>query len=160
MRMTVAVCLISTICVVVYGDDRITDKIPDGLRHPVKAGTYVVGGCTYVCGIAKKGSQSERRCGSLFFQGFPVRGKYPGEVKDTPMGKFVYFGEIQDSRYDSGWLKTLTYDSPVFDKKGQLLPGIDKRLQEWRKQMQRDEKQREKIAEPSVQDDGAKRAAP
>ena len=110
-------------CLLTYAEDGKTEGVPATAKFPAKAGTYVQGEWTYVYGIRAKGSRSERRMGSLFFRGFPVEG-HIGAVKDTPLGKFVYW----TGSWCSGWLNTLTYDRPVFDPNGELLRDIKKHL--------------------------------
>lgn len=106
-----------------HAEDGKKEAAPATAKFPTKAGTYVQDEWTYVYGIRAKGSRSERRMGSLFFRGFPVEG-HIGAVKDTPLGKFVYW----TGSWCSGWLNTLTYDRPVFDPNGELLRDIKKHL--------------------------------
>jgi len=85
---------------------------------PTQPGTYKSGEWEYVYEIGNPGTQSERRTGRLLRNGVEVTGK-PGEVQDTPLGQFLYFGKRP---YNIGWLNTVTYDQPVFGREGRVLP--------------------------------------
>jgi hypothetical protein len=110
-------------CAMAWGDDSTTNALPEGVKHPTQPGTYVMGEWTYTYAIRHKGSQSERRSGTLSRKGAIVAGEV-GDVIDTSLGRFVWL----DDAYDSGWLKTATYDKPLFDAKGRLVPDVKERV--------------------------------
>lgn len=95
---------------------------PRTASFPTKAGTYESGPWKYIYHITSKGSRSERRHGQLFQKGLPVPGTL-GDVRDNPLGRFVYFGD-KPQNYSRGWLNTLSYDKPVFDKAGKVIPEL------------------------------------
>lgn len=76
---------------------------------PTKPGRYQEGVWEYVYKVRAPGTRSETRTGILKQNGKEVSGE-PGQVLDTPLGKFKF----HETRYDKGWLNTLTYDRPVF----------------------------------------------
>ena len=89
---------------------------------PCKPGSYVRDDWRYDYSITSVGSRSERRVGRLFKGDEEVTGSL-GEIRETPLGQFAYFGSHVRA-YNSGWLNTLTNDSPVFSKCGKVLPDV------------------------------------
>lgn len=89
---------------------------------PTRPGTHTAGEWRYEYTVSAPGTRSERRCGRLFESGVEIVGKL-GEVRETPLGQFAYFGP-EDRRYNAGWLNTLTYDKPVFGVDGRILPEL------------------------------------
>jgi len=110
----------------------VLDAIPNGAGYPTKPGTYSVdcddGKWIYKYVIAHRGTRSEKRRGRISINGKTVAGRH-GDVRYTPFGKLLYL----DLPFYSGWLNTLTYDSPVFDKKGELLPELKETVEMTRK---------------------------
>ena len=80
--------------------------------YPTKPGTYRHKGWRYEYSVEAAGTRSERRTGRLFLEDREVSGQV-GEILEEFVGRFVYFG---DTGYNRGWLNTLTYDRPVFEK--------------------------------------------
>ena len=60
--------------------------------YPTRPGTYKSGEWEYKYTIQDKGTRSERRIGKLERNGKEVAGKR-GQVLDTPLGRFLYFGK-------------------------------------------------------------------
>jgi hypothetical protein len=89
---------------------------------PTKAGSYTVDAWRYDYSVTAPGSRSERRAGRLYKGGQEIIGTL-GEVRDTPLGRFAFFGS-NAWRYNLGWLNTLTYDQPVFGPEGEPLPTV------------------------------------
>ncbi len=89
---------------------------------PTKPGTYVRGALRYEYTVLAAGSRSERRRGRLFEGDQEIVGR-PGEIRDTALGRFAYFGDAPGA-YRAGWLNTLTYDKPVFGANGGILPEL------------------------------------
>jgi len=91
---------------------------------PTAPGTYEADGWRYTYVVEGKGTRSERRIGTLFRDGKQVTGDV-GDTQETPLGRFALFPA---GAYDSGWVNTRTYDRPVFDSSGDLLPGVRRLL--------------------------------
>lgn len=89
---------------------------------PTKEGSYVAAGWRYDYAILARGSRSERRIGTLLHDGV-VLGGAPGDVRETPLGRFAYFG-LEPGHYNVGWLNTMTYDTPVFGADGALVADV------------------------------------
>jgi len=91
---------------------------------PTAPGEYEKNGWGYTYAITGKGTRSERRVGTLFRGGKQVAGDV-GDTQETPLGRFALFPA---GTYDSGWINTRTYDRPVFDSSGNLLPEVRRLL--------------------------------
>ena len=90
---------------------------------PTKPGSYSSGPWRYTYDVKSRGSSSERRFGYLYQHGKKLEGA-PGEIAETPLGRFVYF----EHGYNQGWLNTLAYDRPVFTDNGELTEDADYHL--------------------------------
>lgn len=95
---------------------------------PTKPGSYTLGKWRYDYTVTLRGTRSECRSGCLYEGGAAITGA-PGEIRETPLGRFVYFGSNDPPAggppyYNSGWLNTITYDRPVFGPDGQVLREV------------------------------------
>ena len=140
IKWIIATIMLLPACAFTEGKDKTSEAILEGVKHPSKAGTYISGDWTYVYGVAAKGSRSERRMGSLFLRGFPVKG-HVGSVKDTPFGRLIYW----EGHWNSGWINTMTYDKPIFDSKGEVSKDIKRQLHSMRTQKKKQEEQNKAI---------------
>lgn len=95
--------------------------------YPTKAGSYERRGWKYVYTIEYEGTRSEKRIGKLYRNGAEVIGNV-GEIRETQVGTFVFFSL---KGYSQGWLNTLTYDRPVFQNDGRLLPEVKATLENY-----------------------------
>ncbi|MFO0839484.1 MAG: hypothetical protein U1D55_13290 [Phycisphaerae bacterium] len=123
--MSVRVRLAAVVCLLCVGGAYLSWRVvrPAGaVAFPSRSGSYSFGAWRYDYLVTATGTRSERRIGRLFERGRELAGS-PGDVRDTPLGRFAYFG-VGDTRYNIGWLNTLTYDMPVFDSDGRLLPEV------------------------------------
>jgi hypothetical protein len=90
------------------------------------SGAYESGKWKYDYTIGAKGSRSERRSGALTFDGKPIAGAAASDRIKTPWGVMQYFGDpVADRGWNSGWLLKQTYDQPLDEKKGRMLPAPD-----------------------------------
>jgi len=87
---------------------------------PTKPGEYIHKQWKYIYIIENEGTRSEKRIGKLYLEGKEVKGDQ-GELLQEHLGIFVYFGEIG---FNQGWLNTLTYNQPVFDKNGEITADV------------------------------------
>lgn len=87
-----------------------------------KSCAYESGKWTYAYVICAKGTKSERRLGELSYDGKPIPGAAEFDRIKTPWGVMQYFGELSRQAWNSGWLLKATYDTPIDEKKGRLLP--------------------------------------
>ena len=94
----------------------------DSAAFPCKAGSYVLDEWRYDYLIKAAGTRSERRVGRLFSGDEALIGSL-GEIRETPLGRFAYFGSHVPG-WNTGWLNTMTNDSPVFSKDGKVLPDL------------------------------------
>jgi len=95
-------------------------KTLQDVAYPTKPGSYSVGEWQYTFEVLAPGTRSETVIGTLLYKGAPVIG-YRGEVKDTPLGKFMYCGAFRGKpTYNRGWLNTVTYGGRVFGENGQV----------------------------------------
>lgn len=68
--------------------------------------------------IRAKNTRSEGWTGFLSKDGQAILGKKPGEVIDTPIGRFMWFGKSQENDAlfrNRGWLNNLPYGKNAFD---------------------------------------------
>jgi len=93
--------------------------------YPTGPGTYKSGEWEYTYTIRLKGTKSEQRKGKLKRNGKEVAGKR-GQVLDTPLGRFLYFGK--GGGWRSGWLNTGTYDTAIFNSAGRIRPAYFRAL--------------------------------
>jgi len=84
-----------------------------------QSGAVESGPWKYVYSISARGSKSERRSGELSYAGRPIPGAVAGDRIDTPWGRVQLFPQ---RGYNSGWLLRTTYDGPIDNAKGRLLP--------------------------------------
>lgn len=89
---------------------------------PCRPGSYSRDEWRYDYAIKAAGTRSERRVGRLFKGDQALIGSL-GEIRETPLGRFAYFGSNVRA-YNSGWLNTMNNDSPVFSKDGEVLPDL------------------------------------
>ena len=93
---------------------------------PTKPGSYALDGWRYQYTVTAPWTRSERRTGRLYEGGAEITGSL-GEIRETPLGRFAFFGR-NGQRYNAGWLNTMTYDRPVFDPDGRVLPDVQPHL--------------------------------
>ena len=107
---------------------------------PTRPGTHEAGEWRYTLdGDPASDSESLVLNGRLFRDGQEVFGRI-GEVTETPLGTFVYFGKRhQVSHWNCGWLNTCTYNDPVFDQEGRIRAIYQETFDLWKKR-NRDEK--------------------
>jgi hypothetical protein len=106
--------VIFLICGLSASAEQVIRSKPNAAGFPTKPGEYIHKQWKYVYEIQNPGTRSEVRIGRLLLEGKPVVGK-PGELLEELFGRFIQFG---DRGWNRGWLNTLTYDRPVFDKDG------------------------------------------
>jgi len=114
------------------------DTMPDHRRcaFPTRPGIYEQWEWKYVLhGDPSSNSQSSVVGGQLYRSGVEVVAEI-GQVMDTPLGKFAYFGrEKEADHYNWGWLNTCTYNDPVFDANGEVWQHYRERFEFWRQKV-------------------------
>jgi hypothetical protein len=111
MKALLAIFLISGLSI---SAEEVIRSQPNVAGFPTKPGEYIHKQWKYVYEIQNPGTRSEVRIGRLTLEGKPLVGE-PGELLEELFGRFIYFS---DRGWNRGWLNTLTYDRPVFDKDG------------------------------------------
>lgn len=80
--------------------------------------------------ITHRGTRSERIGGNLKLLGEPIEAR-AGDILFTPIGKFMYFGQFDESTWTSGWLditSTMRGGVNIFNEDGSLtLAGAEYR---------------------------------
>jgi hypothetical protein len=95
------------------------------VTHPTKVGTYRSEDWSYTYTVGQQGTRSESRTGILVYRDKELVGE-PGNILTTPLGRFVYF--IDPHKIGGpgcfGWIMTMTYNKPIWDKDGKLNPDF------------------------------------
>jgi len=112
---------------------------------PTRPGTHEHGSWKYILdGDPASTCESLVLNGRLFRDDKEIVGAI-GDVIDTPLGTFAYFGtRHQLSHWNCGWLNTCTYNDPVFDAEGRIRGIYQERFSAWKKRTRR------KGAEPAA----------